>query len=404
MKDCLALIESNTSGTGRHFVSTARRLGLEPIVFAENPSRYPYLREDSVYVIQQPCFGRTADLARQLDRLAKEFRIAGIYSSSEYFIETAAELARDRKLSGPDPGAVWLCRNKARQRQCLRKARIGQPASACAGTIEEALKALHTISLPVVIKPVMGTGSVGVRLCRTRPEVETHAGALLALKTNERGMPVPHEILIEEYVRWPEFSAEIFAAKVIGITRKHVSREPYFVETGHDFPAELPPDTASLVMNSLLRCIEAVGLSWGPVHVEFRCDQDNFAIMEINPRLAGGFIPEAVRAATGIDLIEQTIALATGRRMDLTPKKRLHASIRFLCPRAEGILKSVHGVPEALALQGVTDVQIYKKTGDSFAVHNDFRDRIGHVTACSDSERSAAHLAETARDLIRIEL
>ena len=51
---------------------------------------------------------------------------------------------------------------------------------------------------------------------------------------------LPDEVLIEEYLQGPEYSVEIFGGEIIGITRKYLSREPYFVEIGHDFPAQAP--------------------------------------------------------------------------------------------------------------------------------------------------------------------
>ena len=42
----LALVESNTTGSGRLFCSCARRLGLRPVLIARDPDRYPYVRAD----------------------------------------------------------------------------------------------------------------------------------------------------------------------------------------------------------------------------------------------------------------------------------------------------------------------------------------------------------------------
>src|SRR5947207_510280 len=198
MRERVILVESNTSGTGRHFISAARRLGLEPILLAEDPSRYPYIQQDQIEVIQHKCMDNLDGLQTCIDRLAQRFKIAGIYSSSEYFIETAAESARRRSLPGPDPHAVQICRNKWEQRNVLQKAGVGIPSFIRVRSPLEALQALEVICLPVVLKPILGTGSVGVRLCRNRAEVENHAAALLAVQTNERGMPIPQEILVEE--------------------------------------------------------------------------------------------------------------------------------------------------------------------------------------------------------------
>lgn len=399
----LVLVESNTSGTGRYFAAVARELGLVPTLIAEEPARYPYAAQDALEVVRHPCVGRLDELAACIDALDRERPVAGVSSSSEYFIETAAELARRRGLPGPDPQAVRTCRDKGRQRVQLQACGVGGPRFVVARDTGEALHALERMALPVVVKPTQGTGSRGVRLCRSRAELEAAAAALLAIETNERGMPIPREILVEEYVTWPEYSAEFFGSTLLGIVRKHVSPEPYFVEVGHDFPARLAEHDA--LVEKLRRALGAVGLYWGPAHVEFRyAGGDDFAIMEINPRLAGGFIPELVRLASGIDAIAAVVTAATGGHPSLVPTRRGHASIRFICPDSEGLIRAFHGLAAAAAVDGVTDVQTYRQPGDRHAVHHDFRDRIGHVVARGDDEQAAARAALDALARIEVEL
>ena len=43
------------------------------------------------------------------------------------------------------------------------------------------------------------------------------------------------------------------------------------------------------------------------------------AIVEINPRLAGGFIPEIVRLASGIDIVREAIRLVVGEKTEIQP-------------------------------------------------------------------------------------
>jgi len=343
-------------------------------------------------------------LERSIEQLAQRCTVAGIYSSSEYFIETAFELARRRHLPGGDPQAIRVCRNKWLQRKCLQNAGVRVPAFVRVTSTVAAVDALTIIPLPVVLKPTVGTGSVGVRLCCTRTEVEVHAASLLAIRTNERGLPIPSEILVEQYLTWPEYSAETFGARLLGITRKHVSPKPYFVETGHDFPATLAPKMAEAVAKLIDQALTAAGLVWGPAHTEFRCSQEGIAIMEINPRLAGGFIPELVRLATGIDMIENTILLVTNRQPSLISTKKHTASIRFLCPFAEGRVVEFKGLDEAAAERGIVGVQMYKKIGDDVRLYHDFRDRIGHVLSCDEHESLSIDAAESAKTRITIQL
>lgn len=391
----LAFIESNTSGTGRLFARAAAAGGLRPVLLSTDPSRYPYAAEDALEVVRV----NTQDEAALLDacrRLQEGRGLAGVTSSSEYFVAAAAKLASAFRLPAPSHEAVAACRDKHEQRRRLKAAGVGSPAFRLAGSVEEATAAAEALGLPAVVKPVYGSGSVGVRLCEDAAAVAAHAAALLSQRENERGQPVPHSVLVEELATGPEFSVETFDAAVVGVTGKRLGPLPDFVEVGHDYPAALDAGRERRVREAALGALEALGLGWGPAHVELRATAEGPKIIEVNPRLAGGFIPELVRHASGVDLIAATVARVAGREPDLTPRRGLHASLRFFVPRGAGTLAEVAGLEAARAVPGVRVVEIYKRAGERLDVRGDFRDRAGHVLAVGETAEAARTSAEAA--------
>ncbi|MGZ4840173.1 MAG: ATP-grasp domain-containing protein [Candidatus Angelobacter sp.] len=397
----IVFIESNTSGTGRLFVKAARECGYSPVMLVEKPERYSFLERDSVSY-RRCNTSSNAEIEEALQSLEREAPLSGIFSSSEYFVETAASFAAKYGLPGENPSALRACRNKWVQRQHLQRAGLLTPRFERINSVQQALNALAEIPLPVIVKPIMGSGSVGVRLCYNADEVTEHVSALLLRTVNERGLPVPGELLIEEYLVGPEYSVETLGEAVLGITRKHVSAEPFFVELGHDFPTDLSPEIAERIAAVARSGLQSLGLGWGPGHVEMRLTDHGPAIVEINPRLAGGFIPEIMRLAFGVDIIRETIRQVVGEAAQIQPDHAGHASIRFLVPSCDGVITSIQGVEEASRIDGVVDIQTYRGIGDRVGIENDFRDRIGHVISCADLEITAASVSEAARRKINI--
>jgi argininosuccinate lyase len=398
---CLGFIESNTTGTGRLFALAARSIGVSPLLFTANPDRYGYVTREGIEVVPVETSNESA-LLTACRNINSNRQLVGVASSSEYFVGAAATIARQLGLPGPDPDAIAHIRDKGKQRELLRAADVAVPDFRVVESPSEAVAAAEVLGLPAVVKPVTGSGSVGVRLCRSYKEVETHAGQLLGQTENERGLPMPGRILIEQFITGLEFSVETFGDSVIGVTKKYLGPPPNFVEIGHDFPAELPSADLNALQTTTLRALSALGLNWGPAHTELRLDGDGPKIIEVNPRLAGGFIPELVLHATGIDLVLATTLLATGRQRKLQPVRNKHASLRFITTSQPGKLLTVSGVDTARELQEVNNIQLYVEPGALLTPRGDFRDRVGHVLSVAETNERAVSVAEAALSRIKL--
>lgn len=399
--DVLLFLESNTTGTGRLFMRAARAEGCEPVLIARDAGLYPFTSDEGVRTVTADTGDEEAVLAL-CRALAPGNRLKGFTSTSDYFVAAAARLAERLGLPGPSAAAVEQCRDKARQHARLRAAGVAVPDAQAAETAEEAARAAAALGLPVVVKPVGGSGSVGVRLCATAEDAERHAALLLSRSVNERGMPVRRAVLVQRFIEGPEFSVETLAGKVIGITRKHVSDPPHFIELGHDFPADLPDPDALSAAAAARAAVAALDLEWGAAHTELRLTASGPIIIEVNSRMAGGFIPELIRRARGIDLIRELTRRILGRPPRLQPSADAHASIRFLVPPRSGRLLAVTGEVEARAVASVCDLSHYRPPGAEIVLAGDFHDRIGHVMAASAQAAEARAAAERALALLTL--
>ncbi|MGW2046473.1 ATP-grasp domain-containing protein [Streptomyces sp. NPDC001858] len=396
----LLLVESNTTGTGRQFVQRARSLGIEPVLLTADASRYPYVAQDGVRteVVDTADDSAVLGVAR---RLLKDGSVAGVTSSSEYYVATAAATACALGLPGPDAAAVRDCRDKARQRRLLRAGQVAVPEHKLVHSVEEALAAAESIGYPVVLKPVQGSGSSGVRLCEGADATAAQAAALATATVNERGVRVPSGFLVEEYVRGAEYSVEVFGHRVVAVIAKRLGPLPDFVELGHDLPAELSPADASRLQEQAVRAVEALGLGWGAAHVELRMDHEDVRVIEVNPRLAGGMIPELIRHAMDVDLVGGQVRAAVGLDPGIESTKATRsAAIRFLTVDRRGRLgdqaRTERALATALDTPNVESATLYRAPHEPVEPARDFRGRLGHVIAAAEDAAVVGRSATAA--------
>ena len=380
----LVFVEANTTGTGMLALDRARELGLRPVFATSRPSRYRGLSERDVELVV--CDTNDIDaITPHIDAAD----LAGIATTSEYYLATASALAAKFGVPGNPPDAVTACRDKAAVRRALAAAGVRQPRFAPVRTLDRVPEAIRAVGLPCVVKPVDESGSSSVRLCADQGEVTEHAAALLAVARNVRDQPAAGIALLEEYVTGPEYSVELFgrggALTCVGVTEKTVIGEPWFVEAGHVFPAPLAETDRREIVDAATAAVRALGVGLGATHTEIRLTAGGPAVIEINARLAGGMIPELIRLSTGVDLLEQQLRAAAGLPVSLEPIMDGHAGIAFLLASESGVLTAVTGLDAARAVPAVERVTITAEPGTRVAPPRDAYGRLGHVIARGDT-------------------
>jgi biotin carboxylase len=378
----ILFIESNTSGTGKLFLSTAIDLGYHPILLSTNFAKYSFTNEIGEWIkLESHDFNHVLNV---ISRIQEHHQIAAVTSSSEYYIHLAARIAQSKNIRGEVAETVELCRNKLKLRERLKEQGFNCPRFAFVKHADEVHHALQHIQLPCVIKPVSGTGSLHVVLCKTEEEVYFNAHNIL---TSENASQLGVGVMIETYIEGAEYSAEIFNGSVVGITKKHLGSHPYFLEVGHDFPAALGIDEQKKVTAVISRVVSALRLTFGPYHMEFRLNETGLWVIEINPRLAGGFIPIIVKHATGVDLIKATLEnLLSEHNIKIKHAISRASSIRFLVLEKRGTVKDIRLPKTTISFEH----ELYKKLPFEHPIKsNDFRDRVGHIITVEETVHQA---------------
>ncbi|QDL69640.1 ATP-grasp domain-containing protein [Streptomyces malaysiensis subsp. malaysiensis] len=399
-----AFVESNTTGTGMLALRAAADAGYRPLLLTNDPSRYRGLDDTGADV--HIC--DTADLDGLTASLARDMAVAAVGSTSELYQQTAARLAGALGLPAQDPEAVALCRDKGALRRALAEAGLHQPRFRLVVSADAARAAAHEVGLPCVVKPVDDSGSTLVRRCDTAEEAVRHAAEVLAVEHNGRGQPTARRALVESLLTGPEYSVETFGTDaghvVLGVVEKSVTGAPAFVEHRHLLSGRPDAESASELESVVLAALKVIGLRGGAAHTEVKLTEAGPAVVEVNPRLAGGMIPELFLLVTGVDLVAAQVAHDAGGVPRLPDAFSGAAGIQFLMADRTGVLAAVHGTEDARALPGVERVVLTRELGQPVAPPVDAYGRLGYVIARGDSAAEVAEVLAQACGLLRIDV
>ncbi|RWH49660.1 MAG: ATP-grasp domain-containing protein [Mesorhizobium sp.] len=391
-----ALILVEGASNMPRYAQAAKHRGLCPITLSANPALYDYLAGDGIDVIPVDT-NNLDELIRECSRLSETYHIAGITSAQESAYAAAGELCRLFGLPGPNPGAIQRCCDKFTQRQLLAQAGVPVPAYRLAADTTDVESSAKELGLPVILKPAVGIGSLGVRLCRDLDELAEHTNYLLGGKHIWRSSP---RMLVEEFAQGPQYLSETMGHRVIGIGTADFGSPPHFVYNQWTFPALLADDEHQRIVDVSLRCLQALDLGWGPTEIELRWTNRGPVVIEVNPRLAGAPVPQLVQLAYGVDLVTEHIRLVIGDEWNLRKKHSQVAAARFLVPDLDGTLDWIGGESQAAAVSGVAEVKFYVAPKTPIVRKGDCRDCIGHIVATSPNLPQTEAILQHAFDLI----
>lgn len=179
--------------------------------------------------------------------------------------------------------------NKHLMRTVLRRAGVRQPAFGLVGHSDPAPE-----DYPVMVKPVDGMGSSGLRL------VDSPAGLC--------AVPNTRQMMWESRIDGPQYTVEGVAGRdgyhALAVTGKVVTGPPHFVVLEHETPAPVDDGVRDLLISYAAHCLTALGVRDTATHTEIALTGDQPMIIETHTRPAGDRVPFITRLTTGWDQCE----------------------------------------------------------------------------------------------------
>jgi hypothetical protein len=322
-------------------------------------------------------------------------RIDGILALGDRPAVAAAYVARGLGLSYNHPLAVEACRSKLRMREVFRDAGLRVPWFRAVSLRPSPEPALLGISYPCVLKPISLSASQGVVRANNRQEF------LAATQQVRRVLESPEvlasreghleEMIVEGYIAGKEVAVEGVVVngglRVLAIFDKPDALEgPYFEETIYVTPSRLPEAQQHEIERCAAAAVQALGLSHGPVHAEFRISEEGVWPLEVAPRPIGGLCARALRfeGSEGDELVGlEELLLRHAVEMPLGGWKReAKASGVMMIPvPASGMLERLEGEDAARAVPNITDLHITARLHDYLAAWPEGASYLGFLFA-----------------------
>jgi hypothetical protein len=321
--------------------------------------------------------------------------VSGILALGDRPAAAAAYAARGLGVRYNHPAAVEACRSKLRMKEVFRDARLSVPWFRKLPIDPTPEPVLLGISYPCVLKPLSLSASQGVVRANNREDflaAATRVGRLLKspeiLATRE---PNLDQMLVEGYIPGREVAVEGLltdgALRILAIFDKPDPLEgPYFEETIYVTPSRLPESTQQAIENCARDAVRALGLSHGPIHAEFRINDDGVWPLEVAPRPIGGLCARALRfsldgASEPIGLEELLVRHALELPGWNSPREPVASGVMMIPVPKGGILEGVAGEDAARSIPGITELAITARLHDAIAAWPEGSSYLGFLFA-----------------------
>jgi len=323
--------------------------------------------------------------------------VDGVLAVGDRPVAAAAYAARGLSVWHNHPLAVEACRSKLRMREVFRGAGMRAPWFRALPLVPTPEPALAGISFPCVLKPLSLSASTGVIRANAREEFFAAVGRIRRLLESPemRATREPNldRILVEGYIPGREVSVEGLltegALRVLAIFDKPDPLEgPYFEETIYVTPSRLSEAEQRAIERAAQEAVRALGLTHGPVHAEFRVNDEGVWPLEVAPRPIGGlcsralrFAPEGEAGAEPVFLEELLLRHAAGLPGSGWARERAASGVMMIPVGKSGVLEKVEGEEEARATAGITELQITARVHDYLAAWPEGASYLGFLFA-----------------------
>jgi ATP-grasp domain/L-amino acid ligase C-terminal domain 2 len=201
-------------------------------------------------------------------------------------------------------------------------------------------------------------------------------------------------MLVEGYIPGREVAVEGLLTdgglRVLAIFDKPEPLEgPYFEETIYVTPSRLPESVQLAIEKCAKDSVRALGLSHGPIHAEFRINEQGVWPIEVAPRPIGGLCARSLRFSFDgeigpIGLEELLVRHALELPGWNSPREQIASGVMMIPVPMSGVLEAVSGEEAARSIPGITELTITARLHDAISAWPEGSSYLGFLFARGD--------------------
>ena len=339
------------------FVNAGIKLNLEMVIVTDSSQASEQLGAKNIFSTDFKSLDN-----KLIDKLPKDIDLVLPVDHSS--VTFASILVEKLSTTGNRTQAVENCLSKERTRRILSASGLFQPKYEKANNLEQVNRWRNKINAKTIIKPDKGVASIGVM---SLEKDYTNDEQIQKIIDN---CPTS-EVVIEEFIIGEEFAFEGYLKdgllkRVVIFDKPGDYQGPYYEEKIFVAPAEIDLIIIKKIENVCQKACTSLGLTNGPVHIEFKITEDEIFIIEVNPRTIGGLCSRSLNFNLFNNSLEEVILsdLLLDRKISLDLASPSSGVLMLPIP-ADGIFKGLDNESKAKEINEVVNIELSLPIGSN---------------------------------------
>ncbi|HXG89831.1 MAG TPA: ATP-grasp domain-containing protein [Vicinamibacterales bacterium] len=404
-------LATTTGYQTRMFGEAAQRLGITLVFATDRCDQLDDPWWDGAIPVR---FHQEATAVNAIVAAAQVAPFDGVLAVGDRPTVVGAHAARLLDLPGHPPEGAHAARDKRLTRTALRGAGLPTPIYEVVSSNTEPHLLTSRLSFPVVVKPLVLSGSRGVIRANTAAEFVAAFQQLQRLLQSPDVLMMQDaaasEILIEQFIEGREYALEGVlddgTLHTFAIFDKPDPLDgPYFEETIYVTPSRATMRDQQAIKHAVGAAAKAIGLFHGPVHAECRVNPRGVFVLEVAARPIGGLCAQALRFVnqdgTSIGLEELLLRHAIGEPVSGWSREEQAAGVMMIPIPAAGVYRRVDGVDAATGVPGISAVHITAKRDQQLVPLPEGASYLGFIFARADTPDAVERALREAHAALR---